>query len=466
MHKKDPSTTAQARRNIVVNPPGPASRDLASRLAVIECPEVTCLEDDFPIFWERARGVCVEDVDGNTYLDLTAAFAVAGVGHCHPRVVNAIVRQAPKLIHGMGDVHPTGLKVALAERLTALAPGDLGLPIFSSSGAEAVESARKTCAVATGRQGLVAFTGAYHGLTYGALEATDRDHFRAQFAGQWAGQVHRVPYPYCYRCPLERRSPDCRWACLEPVRALLEDPPDGHDRPGGVLIEPVQGRGGTIVPPPEYLERLRHLCDRFDVLLVFDEVFTGFGRTGAWFAADRFGVVPDVMAVGKSLGGGMPISACLGRPGAMRSWGRSTGEAVHTSTFLGHPLACAAALATLDVLEEERLPARAKTLGETLLRRLEVLQATYPGTVGDVRGVGLMAGLELVEDPVTREPASTLASALVKAGLREGLILLQEGPRGNVIGITPPLVIGSAELEDAITIIGALLDRLAPSPGP
>ncbi len=460
MDRHSNSEPLQPGRRVRVPPPGPHSRALARRLAATECGEVTFLSDEFPVFWRRARGTYVEDVDGNVYLDMTGAFAVAGVGHGHPRVVEAIERQASRLIHGMGDVHPSESKVLLAERLTAVAPGDLGWPIFSTSGAEAVESVRKTCMVASGRPGLVAFEGAYHGLTFGALEATDREHFRRPFAAQWAGRVQRAPYPYCYRCPLGRVPGDCGLACLDYVQELLERPVDG-ERPGGVLIEPVQGRGGTIVPPEGYLVGLRDLCHRFDVLLLFDEVFTGFGRTGAWFAAERFGVIPDVMAVGKALGGGMPISACIGRGEVMESWGRSTGEAVHTSTFLGHPLASAAALATLDVMEAEGLPSRARTLERVLMDGLRDLQSRHPDVVGEVRGVGLMAGLELVENPETRTPAGRLAWRLVTEALQEGLLLLPEGPAGNVIGLSPPLVVTEQEIEEALGIIDRLLERLA-----
>jgi 4-aminobutyrate aminotransferase len=445
--------------HLEVVPPGPKSRALGERLKAAECAEVTYIADDFPIFWARAQGNMVEDVDGNTYLDFTAAFAVASVGHAHPRVVERVQAQAATLLHGMGDVHPTGLKVELAEKLAAITPGALGRPIFATSGAEAVEAARKSCVMATGKANLLAFTGSYHGLTYGALEATSRADFRRPFRHQLAGTVDFVPYPYCYRCPLGRTYPDCGLACLNLVRQKLEDPASGVGDVGGILMEPIQGRGGTIVPPPGYLPALKALCEEFGILLILDEIFCGLGRTGRLFACEFEDVVPDLLAVGKALGGGMPISACVGLPAVMDQWPASQGEALHTSTFLGHPVACAAALTTLDVLETEGLPARAASMGALAMEKLRDLQTRHP-QLGDVRGRGLMIGLELVEDRQSRQPATRLSLDLMTWALRHGLLILPEGTHGNVIGLSPPLTIGVDELDFCIEVLDQGLKEL------
>lgn len=429
-----------------VAPPGPQSQALAARLAQAECPTITCIEPDFPIFWERGEGALIEDVDGNTYLDLTAAFAVSSLGHGNPEIADALATQARTLLHGMGDVHPTRVKVALAEALSALTDGALGLPIFGLSGSDAIEAARKTVTLATGTPRLLAFTGAYHGLTAGALDATHRSDFRQPFLQQLSQSVTHLPYPGCFRCPYGKTPSTCGQPCLQAVEdAVLEAQAEGQPF-GGILVEPIQGRGGTVVPPPGFLQGLRQLCDRTGVLLIFDEIFTGFGRTGTLFAYQHEQVLPDILCVGKALGGGMPISACLGRPEVMRAWPKSSGEALHTQTFLGHPGACAAALKTLEILARDRLVDRSRALGEHLRARLSALMARQPA-IGDIRGRGLMVGIELVEETPPRTPATSLGLGLMKFALQQGLLLLPEGPHANVIGLFPPLVIREDQLD-------------------
>lgn len=450
---------ASASPHIVTAIPGPQSQAWAARLHQAECPEVTWLAPDFPVFWERAAGVMVEDVDGNRFLDLTAAFAVASIGHAHPRVVETLQAQAPRLIHGMGDVHPSRLKVELAEKLSRLTDGALGLPIFGCSGAEAMEAARKTALVASGRTHLIAFTGAYHGLTLGALELTARAEFRAPFQSQLSGTVTRLPYPSCYRCPYGKTYGSCQLECLQHLERTLDDAGSGVGDVGGIVLEPIQGRGGTVVPPPEYLPGLRKLCDERQILLVLDEIYTGFGRTGRLFAHEHWNIRPDIMAVGKALGGGMPISACIGKPEVMRRWPPSQGEAIHTGTFLGHPLSCAAALTALEVLEQEKLVERSARLGSQLKEALWKLALKHP-EVGDVRGEGLMLGVELVTDRQTKTPATALCIGLMKWALQKGLLLLPEGTHGNILGITPPLVVQEQQLAWAVERIDEGLSAL------
>ncbi len=383
--------------------PGPRSRTLARELRRVESRNVTFVSERWPIFWQRARGANVWDADGNRYLDLTAAFGVASVGHTNPHVAAAIRNKTGTLLHAMGDVHPNELKLQLARELVKLTFRKNARVLFANTGAEAVEAALKTAAIHTGKPGIIAFGGAYHGLTYGALAATSREFFRAPFLEQLGSFVSRVPFgvipepvPYC----------------------------------GAVLVEPIQGRGGIVVPPDDFLPKLRRFCDEHGMLLILDEVYTGFCRTGRWFACEHWGVVPDLICVGKALGGGLPISACIGRASVMDSWPESKGEAIHTSTFLGNPLACAAALASIAEMKRLRLCERTAKLGAHVQQRLPA------------RGKGLMLGWEVGD-----------ATALCEQLLQRGIIAIPEGERGEVLGLTPPLTISQRELDFCLDAI-------------
>ncbi|UCE84964.1 MAG: aspartate aminotransferase family protein [Deltaproteobacteria bacterium] len=409
--------------------PGPKSVALAARLARVESRNVTCTEPLPPIFWERASNANVWDVDGNRYVDLGAGFGVANAGHAHPRVVAAVAEQAGRLLHAMGDVHPAGLKVRLLETLVERFPG--GVParaVLGSSGSDAVETALKTALLATGRAGVVAFEGAYHGLALGALDATYRPLFREPFAA-------RLPSATVFA-----RFPDVD----DVVRAASRS----RTAIGAVLVEPIQGRGGERIPHAGFLRELRACCDREGWLLIADEVYTGFGRTGRWFAVEHEGVVPDLLCVAKGLASGMPISACLGRAELMDLWPPSAGEAIHTQTFLGHPPACAAALASIAVLEEEKLVERARDLGETALARVRA-RLEEDRSVADVRGRGLLIGIEC-------DGPERAARACAEA-LRRGVIVLTSGDDGRVLSITPPLSIDAEVLFDALdTVAGCV----------
>jgi len=428
-----PAWPDQLLPELVSEVPGPRSRALAERLAVVESRNVTHLGPPAPIFWARASGVNVWDVDGNRYLDLGGAFGVANVGHAHPEVAGAIARQSAELLHGMGDVHPSAVKVELLEALCARFPG--GGPargVLSSSGSDAVETALKTAALATGRAGVLAFEGGYHGLALGALDATWRDDFRTPFRARLPGETVFA-----------------RYGDAAHARAVL----DAHGDVGAILVEPVQGRGGERVPPDGFLRALRALCDERGLLLVADEIYTGFGRTGRLFGCDHDGVVPDLLCLGKGLSSGMPISACVGRAEVMDAWPRSTGEALHTQTFLGHPASCAAALASLKVLDESGLVEHAARVGERALARLgERLKRSKKDEprVAEVRGRGLMIGVEC------REPA--LALRVCQRALEQGLILLPSGEGGRVLSLTPPLCIGEDALDFACDALARLIE--------
>lgn len=442
--------------HLAVPPPGPQSRQWLERLRRVESADVTAIAEDFPIVWASARGSAVRDVDGNTYVDATSAFGVALIGHAHPRVVAAAQRQAASLVHGMGDVHPPAVKVQLLEALVDRAPGDLGHAVLCTGGSEAVEVAQKTALLATGRPGIIAFSGSYHGLGHGALDVTSRRDFRHPFHSQLARNTVWVPYPNLRLPPHGVRPEDVLEHILSRVEELVSHPAMGGVPIGAILVEPIQGRGGSLIPPAGFLQGLRRICNQHDVLLILDEIFTGLGRTGRWFACEAEEVVPDLLCVGKALGGGLPIAACLGRPEAMRAWGTSTGEARHTSTFLGHPVACAAALETLRVLADEQVPQRAAEEGELWRQGLADRLLDHPW-VADVRGRGLMLGVEL-RDPATGEPGRALAWRTVVGAMQRGVLLLPCGVHGHVLQLTPPVGTTPEQRAVVVDVLAAVLE--------
>ena len=419
-----------------------ATHSTLQLLRDFESRNVTYIAADgsWPIVWDRARGVFVWDVRGKKYLDLTGAFGVAAAGHANPHVVRAGQKQMARLLHAMGDVHPHARKAELARELSRLTferwPGKTrAKTIFCNSGFEAVEAAMKTAILATGKRGLIAFTGGYHGLGYGALNATHRDFFRRPFYSQLRRFGRFVPFP--------QNQSDL--PVLEnKIKKILQ-----RGQTGAILVEPVQARGGIIVPPPEFLPLLRKLCDRFGALLIADEIYTGFGRAGRWFACEHSRVVPDLLCLGKALTGGFPLSACVGRAKVMdAAWPPSQGEAIHTSTFLGHPVGCAMALAQIKEIQRLGLCERSATLGRFLLSELASIKNSKLKLKTTARGLGLIAGLEL--NHPDGSPASAETFRVIKAMLRRGYILLPEGEHANVISFTPPLTISKKQL--AVTV--------------
>ena len=404
--------TGQELPRIATEVPGPRSRALAVRLAQSECPEVTFQGPPAPLLFARGAGANLFDVDGNRFVDLAAGFGAAVLGYGHPALVAALQTQAAQLVHALGDVFPAERKVELLEALQRVLPRPLGCAILSSSGSDAVESALKTALVATGKPAVIAFEGAYHGLGLGALDATWRDDFRRPFLARLAGQTRFVPYGDAEAARRAARAGDV----------------------GAILFEPIQGRGGLVFPPRGFVAELRAIADEVGALLVADEVYTGLGRTGRWLACEHEGVLPDVVALGKALGGGFPISTCAGRPEVMRRWPASRGEALHTSTHLGNPLGCAAALAVLRTLESESLLRRADELGARWLARLGK-QLGGSARVRALRGRGLLVAVELDDAAYARELGGKL--------LRAGWIALGEGPDNRTLALTPAL--GSAE---------------------
>ena len=334
-------------------------------------------------------------------------------------------------MHGMGDVHPTEVRVQLLEKLAAIAPEGLEKTFLCSTGAEAVEFALKTAYLKTKKPHVIAYENAYHGLSLGALAVTGIPKFRQPFAPLVTDGTTWLPYPTA----VSHREP-----ALQAIRdALARDP-----QIGTIIIEPVQGRGGVLVPPSGFLAGVRAICDSAGTVLIFDEIYTGFGRTGAMFACEHEPVVPDLLCIGKAIAGGIPLSATIGRPAVMDAWATSTGEALHTSTYLGNPVACAAALSNIDEIERCDLVNSVRTRAQLLTERLVRLRA-YTQRVREVRGIGYMWAIEFVD--------TATATLVVKRALQRGVILLQSGPTGSSITIAPPLTIEQSQLERAIGIV-------------
>jgi 4-aminobutyrate aminotransferase-like enzyme len=419
---------------IVTSVPGPRSHSLAARLGHSETRGVTHIAKNFPIFWESARGALVTDVDGNRYLDFTSAFGVATTGHANPAVARAVAAQAAQLPHGMGDVHPTEIRVKLLEKLAAIAPVDDPRVFLASTGAEAVEFALKTALLATHDPNVLAFAGSYHGLSYGTLEVGGIHKFRRPWQRQLRGATSFARFP-------DPREPRSGERALDTIDRALR-----RDRAiGAIIVEPIMGRAGIRIPPEGFLGGLRRLCHRHDALLILDEIYTGFGRTGTMFACEREGVRPDIICVGKALGGGFPISAAIASGEVAAAWAPSTGEALHTSTFLGNPMGCAAALANLDEIERLDVPAIAREREPVIAERLHALKR-IDTQIGEIRGRGMLWALEF------KNPA--FAKSCASAALARGLLLVQTGLHGEALTIAPPAIISDAQLERGLDILG------------
>jgi 4-aminobutyrate aminotransferase len=431
---------------IVVAPPGPRAREIVARQ---DRWASTSYPKEYPLVVARGEGAMVEDVDGNRYLDFMAGIAVASTGHGHPKVVQAIQQAASRFLHICGSDFYYESFAALCERLAQLAPGPSKKRVFlANSGTEAVEGAIKLVRHSTGRPALIAFMGAFHGRTMGGLSLTaSKAVHRAGFA-PFLPEIHHVPYGYRYRCDYCRGEPACTLRCVTAIEDDLFARKVDPQSVAAMFVEPIQGEGGYVVPPPGYLPALRELCDRHGILLVCDEVQSGIGRTGKMFACEYEGVEPDVLLVAKGLGSGMPIGAIVAKESVMK-WPRGA----HGSTFGGNPVCCAAALATLDVVERELLP-KVGRMGERLLAGATRLQEKYT-SIGEVRGRGLMVGIEFVQDRTTREPAPEVTRELVDRAFQKGLLLLGAGK--SSLRLAPPLVVDEYDVDTALRIIDECL---------
>lgn len=441
---------------LVTSIPGPRSRVLMEELNRYESPNITYFSEDFPIFWERAEGTNVWDVDENQFLDWTSGFGVASLGFQSAEIQTAIENQSQKLWHAMGDVHPTEVKVKLCRELVKITFerwGFSGKVILGNSGFEAVEAALKTALLATGKPGILAFEGSYHGLGYGALDTTGLPEFRRPFLAQLKAFTSFVPYPTCYQCPYQctegyrligEKAPTCSALCLEKIEQEIRTAFKKREI-GAILVEPIQGRGGVQIPPRNFLPLLRALADEYDALLIVDEIYTGFWRTGTCFACEADQVVPDIICLGKALTGGFPLSACVGRADIINAWPRSTGEALHTSTFLGNPLGCAMALASLNEWQNSAKWSPQLRNLEQKLRAAFLPLAGNKSVIGNVRGRGALWGLEFIKPD--HSPFPEACAEVMNHMLTKGLIMLAGGRHHNVLTLSPPFILNEEEIQ-------------------
>ena len=399
----------------------------------------------YPIVVERAEGARVWDPDGREYLDFSSQWAVTNLGHGHGRVLEAVRRQLERLVFSSHTTFPNTVAIELAERLAELAPGGFRKKVwFGLTGSDANEFVYKVMPVYSGRRRFLSFLGSYHGQTMGALTLSGHKAMSGLIGFPNAVKAH---YPYCYRCPYGRSYPECGLFCMEFLEEQVLDIAVPSEDLAAVVVEPIQSDGGVVVPPPEFLPRLWRICRERGVSLVVDEVKVGFGRTGRMFAVENYGVEPDMIALGKPIASGLPLSACVGRAEIMDS-----AIALHLFTSSAHPVSCAAALATIEAIMSEGVLERARRLGERMRKRLEEMMGRRR-LVGDVRSLGMIAGVELVADESSRKPARREAAGVVYRAWELGLLTTYVGTYSNVLELTPPLTISEEELERGLDIL-------------
>jgi 4-aminobutyrate aminotransferase/(S)-3-amino-2-methylpropionate transaminase len=415
--------------------PGPKSQAILARKERVVAEPLSVY---LPIVAAEGEGARLTDVDGNTFLDFAGGVGCLNVGHAHPHVVEAVQEQATRFLHTDFTIVPYEVYVTLAERLLAVTPfTGPAKAAFFNAGAEAVENAVKFARAYTKRPAVIAFEGAFHGRTLLALTLTSKTHPYKAGLGPFAPEVYRVPFPNEYRGISAADALDAieRAFTTQVARETI----------AAIVLEPVQGEAGFIVPPREFVQGVRAICDREGIVLIADEVQTGFGRTGRMFAIEHFDVEPDLITVAKSIAAGLPLSAVLGKAAIMDA----PGDNAVGGTYVGNPVAQAAALAVLDVFEDEGLVERAGHIGDTIRSRMVDWQSRFP-QIGDVRGLGAMLAIELVRDPATKEPAPELALRVAEAALERGLLLLRAGVHSNCIRVLCPLVITDTELDEAL----------------
>jgi len=440
--------------------PGPRSQELlrARQAAVPRGPyNIT------PVFIARGEGALLEDVDGNRFIDFAGGIGVLNTGHAPKNVVRAIQQQAEKYLHSCFHVTMNEPYVRLAETMNRITPGAFPKKtFFANSGAEGVENAVKVARNFTRRQAILCFEDAFHGRTLLAMSLTSKVHPYKDHFGPYAPEIHRMPFSYCYRCPWGKRYPGCNIECatfLEDFFKRYVDP----QTVAALIVEPVMGEGGFIMPPQEYYPILVAICRKHGVLVIADEVQTGFGRTGRMWASEHWGIEPDILVASKSIAAGLPLASVTGRAEIMDA----PMEGSLGGTFGGNPLACAAALAVIETIEKQDLAGRAAKIGEKVRDRFEALWKRCP-SVGNVRGVGAMRAIEFVKDRATKEPARELVNRVVRLCYERGLIVLGAGTYGNVIRTLMPLVITEDQLEEGLEVLeGAIIEAaqaLQPAP--
>jgi 4-aminobutyrate aminotransferase / (S)-3-amino-2-methylpropionate transaminase / 5-aminovalerate transaminase len=425
--------------------PGPRSREILARKERVVADPLSVY---LPVVIEEGRGATLTDVDGNTFIDFTGGVGCLNVGHSHPRVVEAAQEQLAKFSHTDFTIVPYEVYVTLAERLIEASPfRSAAKAAFFNAGTEAVENAIKFARAYTGRPAVIAFEGGFHGRTLLSLSLTSKTHPYKAGLGPFAPEVYRVPFPNEYRGPTAEEA----LAALE--RALITHV--AAETVAAIVVEPVQGEGGFVVAPQTFLDGVRRLCDEYGIVMVVDEVQTGFGRTGKLFAIEHYGIEPDLITIAKSIAAGLPLSGVLGKAEIMDA----PGDSAIGGTYVGNPVAQAAALAVLDVIEDEGVSERAAQLGETIRARMESWRERWP-RIGDVRGLGAMLAIELVKEPIDKEPDADTASAVVEAAAERGLLLLKSGIYANCIRVLAPLILTDAELDEALGVWDEALESV------
>ncbi|MDH3356170.1 MAG: acetyl ornithine aminotransferase family protein [Desulfobacteraceae bacterium] len=430
--------------------PGPKARKLINQDRKYVSPSYTRY---YPLVVEKAKGLWVHDVDGNIFLDFTAGIAVCATGHCHPRVIKAIKKQADLLLHMSGTDFYYRPQIVLAKKLAQMAPGKGSKKVyFGNSGAEAVEAAFKLARWHTKRELNLAFYGAFHGRTMGALSLTASKTIQKKHYNPLVPGITHIPYAYCYRCPYNLSYPECELGCVKWVEDTLFRTTIPPEEVATIFVEPIQGEGGYIVPPPEFHREMNRIAKKYGILYVVDEVQSGMGRTGKMFAMEHFGVDPDIIALAKGIASGMPLGALTARAEIM-DWEAGS----HASTFGGNPVSCMAALTTIELLEEG-LMENAAVQGKRLMDGLVKLQQSHE-CMGDVRGKGLMVAVEFVKNRETKEPARTWRNDIIKQAFNKGLLLLGCGE--NSIRFCPSLTVNTSEIDKCLSIFDDVVREIA-----
>ena len=437
--------------SLVTSLPGPRAAEIIERDRAVLSPSYTRC---YPLVMKRGEGAIVEDVDGNRFLDFNAGIAVVAAGHSHPRVVASIQKQAAEFLHMSGTDFYYESMVQLAEKLAALVPGGFDRRVyFGNSGTEAVEAAIKMARYHSGRDKFIAFLGAFHGRTMGALSLTGSKVAQRRGFGPML-PVQHIPYAYCYRCAYGKEPSSCRIECVKVIEDTLFKTILPAEEVAAIVVEPVQGEGGYLVPPPKFHEELRRLADKYGILLIHDEVQSGMGRTGKMFASEHFGVAPDIITLAKGIASGLPLGATVAKADVM-NWP----PGAHASTFGGNPVSIASALTTIELLEESLIE-NAAALGSYMLSRMKQWPARFP-CVGEVRGLGLMIGFELVRDQNTKERAPDLRDRIEMMAFDRGLLVLGCGQ--NSIRLCPPLVITRDQADFALETLEECIEAAANS---
>ncbi|ARJ22105.1 4-aminobutyrate--2-oxoglutarate transaminase [Bacillus mycoides] len=407
-----------------------------------------------PLYVKEARGAIITDVDGNQFIDFAGGIGMQNVGHCHPKVVRAVQKQAETFIHPCFHVTPYENYITLAEKINEKVPGtSKKKTMFANSGAEAVENAVKIARKVTGRSKIISFERGFHGRTLMTMSLSTKENpYKAGF-GPFVSDMHILPYPYYYRAEEGASPEEVDSQVIYQFERFLEEV--SPEQVAAIVMEPVQGEGGFIVPSISFVKRLREICNQYGILMIMDEVQTGFGRTGKWFATEHFYIEPDIMTLSKSIAGGLPLSAIVGRAELMDIPGRGQ----IGGTFAGSPLSCAAGLAVFEIMEEENLVERAQQIGNRIMSHLHQMQLKYE-VIGDVRGIGAMVAMELVTDRITKEPAKELTVQLIDEFWKNGLISIGAGIFDNVLRFLPPLVISNEEIDKGFEIINQSFKKL------